>query len=242
MGNLHQIDDCMLQRSEMKPSSLTEKPLLYSFRRCPYAMRARLAITASGTSCRLREVVLRDKPQEMLLASPKATVPVLVLPDGRVIDESFDIMLHVLKGNDPQDWLNPPSGRLAEMQKLVDDCEQRFKSHLDRYKYSTRYDEAKPGFHRDQASVFLRELGKRLEKSSWLFGDRPTLADYAIFPFVRQFAQVDRHWFDQQNWLALHRWLTGFENSELFRSIMEKYPVWKPGDPEVEFPGKRPIS
>lgn len=216
------------------PNAVT--PILYSFRRCPFAMRARLAIAASGQGCELREVVLRDKPAELLAVSPKGTVPVLVETGGRVIEESLDIMRWTLARSDPQQWLSPPAGTLEDMLALIERCDGEFKHHLDRYKYANRYEGANAAEHREQAAAFLRELEARLETSAWLFGDRPALADIAIAPFVRQFAIADPAWFNQQPWPRLRAWLDGLLHSKAFEHVMRKYPQWKSGESGVEFP------
>lgn len=210
-------------------------PVLYSFRRCPYAMRARMAIAESRQTCRLREVVLRDKPADMLAASAKGTVPVLVLPSGDVIDESLDIMMWALNQADPAKWLPNGDASLSEMTALIARCEADFKPHLDRYKYANRYDDADPAEHRTAASDFLGELQDRLSKTPQLFGDDITLADIALFPFIRQFANTDRNWFEAQDWPDLVRWLDQHIESERFQSIMKKYPRWSPGDEEPKF-------
>ncbi len=205
-------------------------PVLYSFRRCPYAMRTRMALLVNGTTCEIREVDLKDKPDGMLAASPKATVPVLVLTDGQVIDQSLDIMLWALERNDPQDWLSPETGTLAEMLTLIEATEHPFKTHLDRYKYATRYDDADPEFHRDEGLKFLGQFDERLRESSHLFGNHPALADFAIFPFIRQFANTDRNWFEEQDLPALQAWLDGHVASPLFETTMTKRPFWSTTD------------
>ena len=215
---------------------MTCELILYSFRRCPYAMRARLAIAASGRRCELREVVLRDKPAELLAASPKATVPVLVLPDGTVLEESLDIMQWALGRSDPQQWLSPPTGTLEDMLALIARCDGDFKHHLDRYKYASRYEGAKAGDHREQAAAFLRELEARLTTASHLFGDRSALADIAVAPFVRQFAIADPAWFAQQAWPRLRAWIDALLKTESFDRVMRKYPQWRSGEAGVSFP------
>lgn len=212
------------------------RPVLYSFRRCPYAMRARLALASAGLECRLREVVLRDKPAAMLEASPKGTVPVLVLADGRVIEESFDVMRYALEQNDPEGWLTPEHGSLSEMFALIAACDGPFKHHLDRYKYASRHEGAVAEDHRAAGRVFLETLDDRLSEREQLFGDRISLADMAVMPFVRQFANADRKWFDAQALPHLQRWLTGHLDSDRFRAVMRKYPQWQPGDEEPVFP------
>lgn len=214
----------------------TDQPILYSFRRCPYAMRARMGLQAAGMICELREVVLRDKPPEMLEASPKATVPVLVLPDGTVIDESFDILMWALKQDDPEGWLAPEEGTLADMVNLIECCEADFKPHLDRYKYSNRYEEIDPETHRREAEKFLQVLEDRLSGRLFLFGSKRALADVAIAPFIRQFANTDRDWFDASPYSGLQAWLEHFIQWETFTSVMTKYPQWQPGGVPVMFP------
>ena len=196
-------------------------PVLYSFRRCPYAMRARMALAISGTKVETREVMLRDKPQAMLDVSPKGTVPVLVLEDHTVIDESIDVMRWALARNDPENWRD---GDDAELLAAIDGP---FKHHLDRYKYSTRHD-TDPQEHRAAAYEILEQMDARLAQSSFLCGDTRTLIDIATFPFIRQFANADRVWFDAQPIPHLQTWLKGLIDSELFARIMVKRDQWKP--------------
>ena len=202
--------------------------ILYSFRRCPYAMRARMGLKIAGIDYEHREVLLRDKPAEMLLASPKATVPTMVLADGKVIDESFDVMVWALKQNDPDNWLAPD---MDEMIGLIKTIEGPFAQHLHRYKYASIHDRSlKRGdidlSHRAPACEYLRDYEDRLGKSAYLMGDTPSLADYATFPFIRQFAAVERDWWDAPQFPNLHKWLAYFMNSELFEDIMHKYPLF----------------
>jgi glutathione S-transferase len=211
-------------------------PILYSFRRCPYAMRARLAIAVSGQTCELREIILRDKPADMLRASPKGTVPVLIDDDGRVIEQSLDIMLWALRGNDPQSWLAPQRGSPADMQALIELCDGEFKQHLDRYKYPDRYEGVDGIEHRTAGAVFLHSLEARLQGAPYLFGDRICMADMAIAPFVRQFANTGKDWFDQQHWPALRTWLADIVDSALFEHILLKFPRWEAGTQGVSFP------
>ena len=192
-------------------------------------MRARLALNVSGADYEHREILLRDKPAAMLAASPKATVPVLILGSDRVIDESFDIMLWALASRDPQGWLAPG---LENMQPLIDTITGDFKHHLDRYKYASRYADTDRGTvdlaHRDAACAILAQLETTLSASPYLMGAAPSLADYAIFPFIRQFANVQRDWWDTPEFPRLHAWLEGFLASDIFTTIMTKYPVWQP--------------
>ncbi|WP_307691828.1 glutathione S-transferase [Variovorax ginsengisoli] len=214
-------------------------PVLYSFRRCPYAIRARLALHASGTPCALREVVLRDKPLALLAASPQATVPVLVLRDGEVIAQSLDIMRWALARHDPQGWLRPGVGTLDDALALIADCDLHFKRDLDRYKYPGRYEDADADVHRSQGAAFLMRLQAQLQATPHLAGARSGLADHAIAPFVRQFAMVEPDWFVQQPWPHLRAWLDGWTGSEAFAAVMHRYAPWRASDtvPVVFPPG-----
>ena len=204
-------------------------PILYSFRRCPYAMRARLALYVSGVRCELREVKLGAKPGSMLAASPKGTVPVLQLPDGIVIDESLDIMRWALSRHDPEQWLD------GEDSALVAGNDGTFKHHLDRYKYPERHGEDS-ATHRAAALVFLRELDARLARNTQLCGPARSLTDAAILPFVRQFAAVDQTWFDALPLPHLQAWLNGHVTSALFQAIMMRVAPWSAGDLPLQFP------
>jgi glutathione S-transferase len=195
--------------------------ILYSFRRCPYAMRARMALSSSGMEYEHREVVLRDKPPEMLEVSPKGTVPVLVTETGTVIEESLDIMRHALAMKDPEGWLE------RDDPELVAANDGPFKHHLDRYKYAARYADVDPEEHRSAALDILRQLEARLAKDAYLCGARRGLADIAIFPFIRQFANADRTWFDAQSLPRLQDWLERLITSELFTGVMAKHAQWK---------------
>lgn len=207
-------------------------PLLYSFRRCPYAMRARLALAVSGQTCELREVVLRDKPAAMLKASPKGTVPVLVLPDGHVIAQSLDIMEWALQQHDPFDW---KSGHDAALARIAE-CDGPFKRHLDRYKYPNRYQLANGITDRDQGAAFLLQLEDALLHAPFLHGPDFGFADAAIAPFVRQFAHTDADWFAHQPWPHVQTWLAAFEASALFATAMHKFEPWTPGAAPTFFP------
>ncbi len=200
--------------------------VLYSFRRCPYAIRARLALAVSGTRCALREVKLSAKPRAMLDASPKGTVPVLVLPDGTVIDESLDIMRWALEKHDPENWLARDDAALIAANDTA------FKHDLDRYKYPDRHG-ADALEHRDKGLEFLRVLDDRLALAGQLCGQTRGLADAAIMPFVRQFAAVDREWFDALPLHHLDVWLAGHLDSDLFDAVMMRVKPWSPGDAEV---------
>jgi glutathione S-transferase len=200
------------------------KPILYSFRRCPYAMRARLALACADIAVEHREILLRDKPAEMLVASPKATVPVLITKD-RTLDESYDIMLWALAQNDPENWLDIPQSA----HDLITDADAGFKTALDHYKYASRHPDRDATADRTQASRFLHRLNTMLKDRPYLYGDTPRLPDMAIVTFVRQFAHVDLAWFNAQPWPDLARWLTDFKASSRFAEIMVKHPLWQPG-------------
>jgi glutathione S-transferase len=195
---------------------------LYSFRRCPYAMRARMALRYSGVAVNIVEVSLKAKPAEMLALSSKGTVPVLSV-DGQVIDESLAIMHWALAQRDPQDWLlkDDPVGQQL-IAELIEENDQVFKVHLNRYKYAERYPEQPMIVYRAEGEVFLRRLDELLEGRDYLLAEHPSLADVALMPFVRQFAHVDREWFGQTPYHRLQAWLQRFLESELFTGVMGK--------------------
>lgn len=193
--------------------------LLYSYRRCPYAMRARMALVTAGIPCEVHEIVLRDKPPHMLEISPKGTVPVLQTLDGQVIDESLDIMRWALGQNDPAGWLILD---LDEMASLIEQNDDAFKAALDRYKYPGRFEGEDCSTARGQALEVLSQWNERLLRHDHLCGDPVSMADIAIFPFVRQFANVDRAWFDSLEMEPLQRWLSGHLEGELFKTIFKK--------------------
>ena len=200
---------------------MTHQPVLYTFRRCPYAIRARLAIAVSQQTVEYREVLLREKPEAMLAASPKGTVPVLILPDGQVIDESLDIMGWALSLNDPKHWL-------AGDTELIQQCDREFKPWLDRYKYADRHPDHSVEYYRQQGERFLSLLEGRLLQTAGLSANHLSITDYGIAPFVRQFAHVDRDWFYSSPYSQLIRWLNNILSSSLFRSVMNKRAVWQP--------------
>ncbi|NNL57627.1 MAG: glutathione S-transferase [Pseudomonadales bacterium] len=200
-------------------------PILYSFRRCPYAIRARMALRYAKQIVELREVVLKNKPAAMLQASAKGTVPVLVLPGGQVLEQSLDIMLWAVTQSDPEHWQLGSDTQRA----LIETNDTRFKRQLDRYKYADRHPQHPASFYRAQACTFLSYLNKQLEQQPFLQGQRAGLADIAIFPFVRQFAFVDPDWFAQCSYSALRGWLQQHLGSALFTGVMQKYPAWQPG-------------
>jgi glutathione S-transferase len=198
-------------------------PILYSYRRCPYAMRARMAIWAATTQVEVREISLREKPAHLLQISPKGTVPVLQLPNGTVLEQSLDIMQWALAQNDPQGWLN--ADREA-VNALITINDGDFKKALDRYKYPDRYPEHTQTFYREQGEQFLQRLEAALARHDYLLGDKPSMADVAIFPFIRQFAAVDAEWFASSSYPKLRAWLEGWLESPLFAQVMQKFPTY----------------
>ena len=217
----------------MDHKSKNNLPILYSFRRCPYAMRARMAIHISGQKCELREVLLRDKPPSMLEYSPKGTVPVLILQDGYVIDESLDVIDWALNLSDPDDWQRSKDTKKTKELIKINDGE--FKYHLDRYKYSKRYDNEDPEFHRKKCLKFIESVNNELNNSKYIFDDNISYADIVLLPFIRQFRIADMEWFDSLPYDNLKKWLSSFLDSSLLHSIMKKYDLWKEGDKSIVF-------
>lgn len=211
-------------------------PIFYSFRRCPYAIRARLALAYAEQTLMLREILLRNKPQSMLTLSPKGTVPVLLLPDGQVIDESRDVMVWALEINDPDNLLAACKNN-KQIDALIDQNDIEFKPWLDRYKYFDRHPENSKEFYRNKAAAFIKQLDTLLENNSNLFGEQMSLADMAIMPFVRQFAHVDKDWFVTSPYSNCQQWLEKWLHSDLFLSVMKKYPLWNEasGENQVVF-------
>ena len=211
---------------------MTELPIVYSFRRCPYAMRARMAMARSRSGARLREVVLRDKPEAMLEVSPKGTVPVLVLANGEVIDESLDIILWALSQYDPDGWLADRDNCLAWIERN----DQEFKGWLDKYKYANRHPEQTELWYREQGEQFIQAMESQLSNKDWLGGSHCRLCDVAVFPFIRQFAGVDPKWWQSAPYPSTRAWLDRWLANPLFTSVMKKYPQWQPGNQESLFP------
>lgn len=211
---------------------------LYSFRRCPYAMRARLGILFAERTVELREIVLKNKPAQMLAISPKGTVPVLELLDDKgqhqgLIEESKEILEWALQINDPQGLLNTD---LQTANTLIEQNDNEFKHYLDRYKYADRYPEQSQSAYREQGEVFLQVLEKLLSKNHYLLGKYISIADIAIMPFVRQFAHVDREVFYRLPYPQLQQWLKNWLEHPLFLQVMAKYQPWQAGDTVVVFP------
>ncbi len=195
-------------------------------------MRARLAIKQCDITVELREITLRNKPQEMLALSPKGTVPVLQLPDSTVIEESWDIIQWASKLNDPLN-LRGNDQQIDDTNELIHRNDNEFKTHLDHYKYADRFPENPAGHYRTEAGIFLQTLEELLSKNTYLLRGTPSLADIGIFPFVRQFAHVDIQWFRQAPYPHLIQWMDGFLNSTVFNSIMNKYTPWSPQDDAI---------
>jgi len=205
-----------------------QRPILYSFRRCPYAMRARSALIISDIELDHREVELRDKPAEMLTASPKGSVPVLVLHDGSVIDESWDIMLWALRTQGTHHWLGENECHVTATLPLLHENDSTFKQALDSYKYPELLPDHLQRFYREQGEIFLQRLETRLAETPYLLGDSFSIADAALLPFIRQFAAVDSAWFSTATYPKLRAWLTRYTESEMFAKVMRKFPTWKP--------------
>ena len=215
---------------------MSDNPILYSFRRCPYAMRGRMALYIAGINPEVREVVFRDKPKHMLEISPKGTVPVLQLDDGTVIDESLDVMLWALEQNDPDNWRE----NKKEALELIKENDGPFKVALDRYKYPDRYNDKQDEPKQDEdwrahGEQFLAKLEDRLNRNGgYLVAGHPTLADYAIFPFIRQFRMPDKLWFDEEAYYPKVRtWLYEFMENDTFKAIMPKLAPWESGQDPV---------
>lgn len=207
--------------------------ILYSFRRCPYAIRARLAIAYSQQTVQLREIILKDKPAEMLKISHKGTIPVLQLSSGEVLEESLDIVVWAISKNDPDSWL---SNDIHNMLDLIDENDFEFKGWLDRYKYSDRFPNYSKAFYREQCEEFLVKLETRLQNNRYLYSSKISLADIAILPFIRQFALVNEQWFKSSPYPSLQQWLYTFLETPLFNSVMHKYTPWLTARQEQKFP------
>jgi len=200
-------------------------PILYSFRRCPYAIRSRMVLSYMEVSVELREVLLNERPQSLYKISSKGTVPVLLLKDGKVLDESLDIMRWAIKQGEQKLY----EDKLNEQNQLIKYNDTKFKYWLDKYKYHVRYLEHSREYYQRKCSKTLAEYDMRLRKNAYLMGDRIRLADIAIFPFIRQCANVDQNWFNNK-YPNLNQWLEIWKQSRLFKSVMMKYNQWILGD------------
>jgi len=209
---------------------MANHPVLYSYRRCPYAMRARMGIYLSGIQVEQREIVFWDKPEPMLLASPKGTVPVLVLPSGEVVDESRDILMWALKNGSEQacsDLLSDDVQQIQQINDWIDRNDDDFKAWLDKYKYADRFPENSQTYYRQQGEVFLSAIEQALQGQSYLLGEQLTVADLAVFPFIRQFVNVDKSWSEQADYPNLKSWLAHHLESDYFVNIMKNRPTWQ---------------
>ena len=204
-------------------------PILYSFRRCPYAMRARMALQLANVQCELREVELKNKPEEMLQASPKGTVPILVLEEV-ILDESNDIIQWVISNN-PNILMHLDDEQAQQTSKLLVLFDTEFKYHLDRYKYHQRYG-SNATDHKEQCDEILYLLDEEISEDGWIFSDEISLLDISILPFIRQFKIADESYFFSQNYQKVINLLKRFESSDLFESIMHKYEAWEPNQAE----------
>lgn len=195
------------------------KPRLYTYRRCPYAIRSRLALYQANIDYESIEILLKEKSSEFLALSPKGTVPVLVDIDGAVIEESLEIMLWALNQHDPACWLLNDE---HTSRKLIDENDLNFKKNLDRYKYADHFPEHSKEYYRAQCEIFLNVLNDKLQSNHYLMAERITFADVAIFPFIRQFSLVDETWFFNSKYEELKKWLNDFKNAEMFQEVMKK--------------------
>lgn len=217
-------------------SEIMALPVLYSLRNCPYAMRARMAIYASGQQVHLRDIVLSDKPAEMLRASPKGTVPVLVTADNQVIDESLAVMLWAFTQSDPQNYLGADRpNALADMLLLISLFDNEFKGHLEKYRCSKRYHEPSLMDDRMQCERYLVDLESRLCRHQYLMSDKPSLVDLALVPFIRQFGRVERQWYLQAPYPKLRQWLNSYLQSRMFSKVMTQYPMWLDAKQDIVF-------
>ena len=207
-------------------------PILYSFRRCPYAMRARMVLLHSKIQCEIREIKLSNKPKEMLAISPKGTVPVLILENGDILDESLDVMLWAIEQGNLRNLFNSGKKEILDLIKINDG---EFKDAIDRYKYSSLYPEKPMIEYRKMGELFLEKIESYLEKNKFIFGKNISLADLAIFPFIRQFCRVDIDWFNSSLFKKIKEWTLVFEGSENFIDIMRKIKPWTTGDKPTLF-------
>lgn len=195
-------------------------PVLYTFRRCPYAIRARIALSYANIRTEEREVDLKNKPSELIQLSPKATVPVLVLPNGQILEQSLDIIKWALKQSDPEQWMSEEWETKGD--ELIYNNDHQFKPILDNYKYAQRTEINDPSYYREQARPYLAQLNTLLMQHNYLLADHITYADIALFPFIRQFYMVDEKWFMHSEYIVLIKWLHYFLESELFLGVMSK--------------------
>ena len=207
--------------------------ILYSFRRCPYCMRAHMALKNAGIKVELREVKLSAMPEQALALSEHATVPVLALTDGSAMDESWDIVKWALTQNDPDHWLGENNEFLLDAEILIETNDYSFKADLDHYKYADRHPEHSEEYYRIKCEEFIEELEDMLTGNTYLLSSQISLADIGVFPFVRQFSLVDKEWFDQAPYPYVRLWLSNITDSDLFQHVFQKHELWKAGDTAV---------
>ncbi len=212
---------------------MPDTPILYSFRRCPYCMRAHMALKYAGLKIILRDVKLSDLPAEVLAVSPHATVPSLAISENEYMDESWDIVKWAVQQNDPENWLGENNEYLNEAEMLVEINDFSFKDDLDHYKYADRYPEHPMEYYRENGEEFLEELTELLQQNTFLSADHITITDIAVFPFIRQFAMVDKEWFDKSPYPELQRWLLAMLSSEWFIEAFKKHETWETGSKDI---------
>ncbi|PKI14229.1 glutathione S-transferase [Colwellia sp. 12G3] len=223
-------------KSNEKANKIKALPILYSLRNCPYAMRARLAIFKAQQQVLLRDLVLSNKPAEMIAVSPKGTVPVLVLANGRVIEESLEVMLWALQETDPNDLLDCQNeGALSEMLLLINEFDTDFKSCLEAYKCAKRYQEDNVAQCREVCQQYIKRVEQRLTEHTFLMSDKESLADIALIPFIRQFARIERQWYLQSPYPMVRQWLNSYLQSPIFTKVMAKHPLWVDEPQDVLF-------
>ncbi|MCG9640479.1 glutathione S-transferase [Vibrio sp. Isolate34] len=216
----------------------SDLPILYSLRRCPYAMRGRMGIALSQQKVLLREIVTKDKPSELLASSPKGTVPVLVLPQGTIIEQSIEVMIWALEQNDPQDLMRSSEPELnQEILELIARNDNEFIGHLEKYRASVRYRNIDTEQRRKTCEGFISELESKLAQHEYLFGDTPSLADFAVMPFVSQFVRVEKKWFVKSEYQSVGRWLRAHLDSKLYTQVMKQYPLWNETKQDCLFGG-----
>ena len=208
-------------------------PILYSFRRCPYCMRVHMALKYARLKIILREVELSDLPSEALAVSPHATVPSLVISENEYMDESWDIVKWATQQSDPENWLGENNEYLKDAEMLVETNDYSFKDDLDHYKYADRFPEQAMEYYRQRGEEFLEELNEMLEQNNFLLAEHITIADIAVFPFIRQFAMVDKGWFDKAPYPQLQRWLDFILETEWFSEAFKKHETWQPGSEDI---------
>jgi glutathione S-transferase len=232
----NELSKTMSKNANKNRAEMKELPVIYSLRNCPYAMRARMAIYKSNQMVLLRDLVLSNKPDEMMQASPKGTVPVLVLENGTVVEESLDVMLWALYESDPGDLLHSvDESILSEMLKLINEFDSKFKSCLEQYRCAKRYREDNIDECRLACQYYLKILEQRLSKHAFLMSDKESLADIALLPFIRQFARVERQWYLQSPYPKVRLWLNTYLQSRMFSKVMAKHSLWLDGKQEVVF-------